>query len=125
MYAPVALWLLFFSAAGNAVSRAVSLSWETEYSRLEYEIVREKGASPWYSLPKVKDNVADPQALVYTTDNTPVDIAFRRTEALLENLEEMPDAPDLSAERNELEQLKEKLSNPSDPKEECPQLPTP
>ncbi len=83
----IVLCLMFGAMSVYGVSDAISSSWDVEYSRLQYEIQREKGDKPWYSLSKVKDFVYDEQALVTTSDNSPVGIALRRLEALLDDME--------------------------------------
>ena len=46
------------------------------------------------------------ESLILASDRDPVDVVLRRTEAMLVHIRTMPGAPDLSAQENELSQLK-------------------
>ena len=48
------------------------------------------------------------ESLILASDRDPVDVVLRRTEAMLVHIRTMPGAPDLSAQENELSQLKTK-----------------
>ena len=50
------------------------------------------------------------EALIAKDDRDPTDVILRRTEALLADIEELPDAPDLTARQEALAQLKAKVA---------------
>jgi len=64
--------------------------WEIQFVALEQDL-RRRG-----HIAKVAHQVLNRQSLIWETDRDPVDIALRRTRALLDDLEQMPGAPDLS-----------------------------
>jgi len=89
-------------------------AWGDEYQRLSYDLDPGNKVLRWYDESKVKDYVFNEQALITELDNSPLDIILRRTEALLNDLSQMDGAPDLSSERNQLNQLATEAPNASD-----------
>ena len=59
------------------------------------------------------DRIADqtflPESLILDTDRDPADIVYRRTAALLADLQAMPDAPNLSAQKTSLDAWKKQV----------------
>ncbi len=75
---------------------------ETE---LQYEALRRDIQRGGHILTH-SDQTFDEQALVLESDRDQADVVLRRTNALLEDLKQMPDAPDLSSLEKQLESLK-------------------
>lgn len=67
---------------------------------------RQLAASIQWNLPRLQREAQRPEALLLAGDRSPVDVVWRRTWALLEDLRARPDAPDLSAEAAALEALR-------------------
>ncbi|MHC5058678.1 MAG: HzsA-related protein, partial [Planctomycetota bacterium] len=63
-----------------------------------------KDSAKW-NMPRVEREALRREALILSTDRTPVDIILRRTRALLDDIVRMPKSPDLSSERSALEAL--------------------
>jgi len=74
----------------------------SEYRYLQKEIL----ASRDWGLKRLRLETLRQEALILESDKTPVDIAWRRTHALLADLKRMKNVPDLSGETSELETLK-------------------
>jgi hypothetical protein len=55
---------------------------------------------------KIADQTFLSESLILASDSNPTDVVLRRTEALLTHLKSMPSTSDLSAEENQLTQLK-------------------
>ena len=71
--------------------------WQEQHFQLDRQL---RGLEP---LPKgAADQVLDRHALIHDTDDDPLGVVLRRTEALLDHLAGMPEAPDLSAQRDDL-----------------------
>lgn len=82
---------------------AVSLSEvrDREFDELQRQILDR----PNWDNARLAREAHRPEALVLESDRTPVDIAWRRTRALLDHLSAMSNAPDLSREKAILETL--------------------
>jgi hypothetical protein len=72
-------------------TREVRAMWMHELSAIKRDMNR-----PWCRLEKSKDRVVNVHSLIHPRDRTPVDVAIRRTEALLDDLQTLRGAPDLS-----------------------------
>ena len=75
---------------------------ETE---LQYEVLRRDIQRRGHILTH-SDQTFDEQALVLESDRDQADVVLRRTNALLEDLKQTPDAPDLSSLEKQLDGLK-------------------
>jgi hypothetical protein len=78
-------------------------SWQVEYQRLQLEIAKLGPASAGYS--RLKKETLRQDALILASDKTPVDVALRRTRALLAHLKTLPGCPGLAAAATDLEAL--------------------
>ena len=78
-------------------------------ARAEYDLLAKqiKGSAKW-NMPRVEREVLRREALILSTDRTPVDIVLRRTRALLDDIGRMAKAPDLSAEAAALDALEKR-----------------
>ena len=63
-----------------------------------------------WNRPRLAKETLRQEALVLTTDKTPIDIVLRRTQALLKHLQSMPDGPVLKEEGSDLTTLQEKYT---------------
>ena len=72
-----------------------------EFTELQHQMA----ASVKWDRARLQRETVRPEALPLESDRTPVDVAGRRTKALLEHLRTMPGTPDLSAETAALESL--------------------
>jgi len=87
-------------AAAGQTRDAVLRDWEEQYWHLENQL---QGREP---LPKgAAEQVFDRHALVWASDGDPLGVVLRRTTALLEHLQGMPEAPDLSGHGRDLAAL--------------------
>ncbi len=73
-----------------------------EYADLQGEIA----ACKTWDMPRLEREAVRKDALILAGDRTPCDVVFRRTEALLRQLQSQPQAPDLAAEAAELAALR-------------------
>jgi hypothetical protein len=78
-------------------------SWQVEYQRLQLEIAKLGPRAPGYD--RLKKETLRQDALILGSDKTPVDVLFRRTQALLGHLKTLPGCPDLVTETETLEKL--------------------
>jgi len=69
------------------------------------ELQRQIAASKKWNRARLEKEVFRRAALIFDSDRTPVDIVLRRTQALLDDLRAMEQAPDLEKETGELEAL--------------------
>jgi hypothetical protein len=86
------------SAAGKSAAKASP----DEFTELQAQIAAH---SKW-NLPRLERETLRPEALILDSDQSPVDIVYRRTLALLNHLQSQPGAPDLSAEATALAALR-------------------
>lgn len=110
----IGLLALIIPAQTPAVSSMVEDAWADEYYRLSHDLDPDNKVMRWYGESKVKDYVWNQQAMITESDNSPLDIILRRTEALLNDIAQLEGAPDLSGERNQLDQLASQAQNASD-----------
>ncbi|MHC4541157.1 MAG: hypothetical protein ACYS74_15470, partial [Planctomycetota bacterium] len=81
--------------------------WDIEYLQLQKQIQEGKGLAP--SVGNVLDSkILDRHALIWSGDTNPVDVALRRTQALLEHVMTLKDAPDLSYLQKKLDEISKK-----------------
>ena len=92
---------LAFCAALLAVSLAAAPA-PDEFAELQRQIA----AGVMWDRARLQREAARPEASILHSDRTPLDVAWRRTKALLEDLRAMPGGPDLSAEAEALEALR-------------------
>ncbi|MEI7728382.1 MAG: hypothetical protein WCO56_02375 [Verrucomicrobiota bacterium] len=93
------LWVAQLSAAPIAS--------EAEYSELQREI---QGRSTW-SVTRIEAESHHREAMIFKSDATPVDVIWRRTRALLNDLSAMPAVPDLRNETSSLIALQPKVDS--------------
>jgi len=79
---------------------------ETE---LQYEILRRDVQRRGHIL-RHAEQTFNRQSLILESDRDPADVVLRRTKVLVEDLKQMPDAPDLSSHEKQLEGLQAKAS---------------
>ncbi|HSP43377.1 MAG TPA: hypothetical protein VLO11_10940, partial [Luteolibacter sp.] len=84
----------------------VAKSIDREFRELERQIA----ARGKWNNPRLELEVHRPQALVLQSDRSPVDIAWRRTHALLAHLRTMDGAPDFSSQTAALDALADRVS---------------
>ena len=75
---------------------------DREYRYLQRQIAKRPDAKRRQRLAR---EAFHPQALIWDTDRDPLDVAIRRTQALLANLQRPPDAPSLTTEATRLAEL--------------------
>ncbi len=73
------------------------------------ELLRQIMDRPNWNNERLAREAHRPEALVLASDKTPVDIVWRRTWALLDHLQRMDNAPDLSAEKAALNALRPRV----------------
>ncbi len=93
----VTLVLAMLAASASAASDP-----KAEFAYLKKQMASLKT----WKYDRVAKEAFHPQAMILKTDKTPVDIALRRTAALLADVRQMKGAPDLAAEAQALAQLK-------------------
>ncbi|MCX7048945.1 MAG: hypothetical protein NTX50_26095 [Candidatus Sumerlaeota bacterium] len=99
----VSLAMVTLAISGHAASakQKPAKDWD-EFAELQRQIAASKN----WNMPRLEKEALRREALIFASDKTPVDIALRRTSALLENIKGMKNAPDLSAEAAALNALK-------------------
>jgi len=81
--------------------------WDVEYLQLQKQIQEGKGLAK--SVGNTLDSkILDRHALIWSSDTSPVDVALRRTQALLGHVKTLKDAPDLSYLQKELDEISKK-----------------
>jgi hypothetical protein len=95
------LLFLVAGAAGAAGAADLTSEWRRQYADLQKEL----GRRDWYK--RVAAQVYDPQSLVWPEDRDAVDVALRRTEALLREVQALGPKYDLTAAAKELVRLKQ------------------
>jgi len=70
------------------------------------ELQQQIAARTAWNLPRLAREAHRPEALILQTDRTPLDVVLRRTAALLDHLQALPGAPDLSSEITALAALR-------------------
>jgi hypothetical protein len=107
---------LMISLVTGLTSSSVEAGWVEQYHQLEKEISNrhlqtEQGLAK-AGAEEPGAYILDRQALVWDSDRNPVDIQLRRTEALLNHLKTLPNAPNLEELENQLDELKSQISQP-------------
>jgi hypothetical protein len=99
------VFLVFFDIhylSAENLSKSVKEDWLTQYDELKKKI------STSHSLAKRTAEdvlIADKNALVLPTDRDPVDIVVRRTQAVIDHINQMRNAPDLSSLQRRLNDI--------------------
>jgi len=88
---------------GEELGSDVNLELLDEFLRLVRDIKQKA------RFDRIAEQTFMPESLIFDTDRDPADIAYRRTLALLTDLQTMPDAPDLSEQKTSLDALKEQV----------------
>ncbi len=97
------------SKAGQAASGLQNqMELEQQYRMLQFDLTRKE------RFKGLADQTFKQEALILEADRDPADVVLRRTSALLTDLQKRPQAPDLSAETQELATL-EKIGKELDP----------
>jgi hypothetical protein len=86
---------------------ALAQSIDREY----HELTRQIADRPNWNNPRLENEAHRPESLILATDRTPVDIAWRRTRALLAHLQTMDGAPDLTNHAAALDSLAVRVAN--------------
>ncbi|NQT40101.1 MAG: hypothetical protein HQ581_21595 [Planctomycetes bacterium] len=96
-------------AASNLPVSVLS-DWQSEYESLRTEIASARATPPTKTTAhhSTDDKILDKQALIWDTDRSPRDVAFRRTGALLQYLKNMPDGPDVSSWEKRLREIRDR-----------------
>ena len=91
----------------TAPSVLVAAEWESQYRVLQTQISSSRAARTAKATAhhSMDDKVLDKQSLIWDTDKSPFDVAFRRTGALLRHLRNMPDGPDVSQWHKRLQEI--------------------
>ncbi|MBF0430850.1 MAG: hypothetical protein HQK83_06195 [Fibrobacteria bacterium] len=88
------------------VSTEVVSDWEKQYSELQQQISQKKTlAKSSTTNSTIESQVYDKHSLILDEDNTPTDVAIRRTRALIDNLKNMPGIKDLTTLEAELDAI--------------------
>ncbi|MFA6245198.1 MAG: hypothetical protein WC655_29920, partial [Candidatus Hydrogenedentales bacterium] len=98
----------------------VSLSWCVSAFGDEFAVLQEdvrRHAEGQTDSARLAREALDPEALILDSDRDPLDVILRRSQALLDDLQGMPNAPDLSAAAKDLSELRAKCEAvpPGDP----------
>jgi hypothetical protein len=106
-----AVFLLFASSFVRAepvpdFQGMVAASIDREFRELE----RQLAARSKWNHPRLENEVHRKQALILDSDRSPVDIAWRRTHALLDHLQTMDGAPDFSSQAAALDALGDRVA---------------
>lgn len=86
--------------------------WELEYAGLRHEIDARSSKEALPKKTRSASHVLDPHSRIRETDKSPLDVVLRRTRALLNDIKQMPDAPDLSDLEQQLVQLESSGQDP-------------
>lgn len=81
-------------ALGSAAGKSGTTASPDEFTELQAQIA----AHAKWNQPRLQQETLRPEALILESDQSPADIVYRRTLALLHHLQTLPKAPDLSAE---------------------------
>ena len=90
----------------SQTSVAVKASWESDYSQLRQKLGQKAVLAKTSASMARGAQALDKQALLWDSDNTPLDVQLRRTEALINHLETLAGSPDLSSIESELQGIK-------------------
>jgi len=107
-----ATWLAVSSIAlsgeqAEATREEVRQAWGRQYDELA-ERIRD------FDENRPSPKVLDRRALILPSDKTPLDVVLRRTAALLEHLQALPDGPDLDAFQQRLGRIREQYDDDPD-----------
>ncbi len=97
---------LLLAWAGLALCPASGKSKVTASADEFTELQAQLAAHSTWNLPRLEKEALRPEALILAGDQSPVDVVYRRTRALLKHLQTQPGAPDLSAEAAALDKLR-------------------
>ena len=99
---------LFLSTAESAdvfdLTKEQAAEQQREYDSLKKDISNRK----WFD--KVAKQTLRPESLILKSDRDPLDVVLRRTEALLNRLDGLKNAPNLDADAKQLATLKDKVA---------------
>lgn len=100
--------ILALAAGSTAVEKVKIVEIKTEME-LQYELLRRDIQRRGHILGHVEQTF-DKQSLILDADRDPADVVLRRTKALVADLKQMPDAPDLSNYEKQLQGLQAESS---------------
>ena len=95
----------------------VRQAWEDDYASLMAALSKRDNPYALLRTGDARQDVAHIQSLLWEGDRTPVDVALRRTEALLQHLKTLPKAPNLAALEQQLAAAKSKNTQAENAKE--------
>jgi len=79
----------------SAVGDLVINAWKEDFDSIQNEIENARAPQALAKRAATESHVLDKQSLIWDSDRDPLDVALRRTEALLNDLSLKPKAPDL------------------------------
>ncbi|MCX6904850.1 MAG: hypothetical protein NTW03_15490, partial [Verrucomicrobia bacterium] len=91
------------------VTLACGPAWAGNASDEFSELQRQIATCATWDSPRLQREAQRRESLIFDSDRTPVDVVWRRTRALLEDLRARPAAPDFSVETRHLEALQAKV----------------
>ena len=107
----VGVILAGLSHAAEEMNEQLSRHWEFDRSQLRYQLEKRSRLSESAHKSRLEEFPNDIHALVLETDKTPTDLVLRRTRALLNQILQMANAPDLSQLDSELTELESRLQH--------------
>jgi len=105
------------STPAMEVSPDVRQSWEDDYASLKAALSKRDNPHALLRTGEERRDVAHIQSLLWESDRTAADVALRRTAALLQYLQNMPEAPDLGALEEQLAAAESRNDGAADDKE--------
>ncbi len=101
----------------RVVTAEVRQSWEEDYASLKTALARRDNPYALLRPGEERRDVADTQSLLWKSDQAPADVALRRTEAVLQSMKRLPNAPDLRALEIQLAGARSRNAGSTDDKE--------
>lgn len=95
---------LFAGSTAIAKNKTVKIKTATDSERAGYEILR-RDIQLRGHISRHSGQTFNRQSLILESDRDPLDVVLRRTKALVEDLKQMPETPDLSKHENQLKDL--------------------
>ncbi|MBF0432796.1 MAG: hypothetical protein HQK83_16040 [Fibrobacteria bacterium] len=105
----VIILLMGASTATGKTSTTLLSDWEEQYADLQQQIAQKRSlAKTSANTSTLESQTFDRQALILDEDASPLDVALRRTRALIAQLKTMPGINDLSALEAQLHEIESK-----------------
>ncbi|MBF0433000.1 MAG: hypothetical protein HQK83_17080, partial [Fibrobacteria bacterium] len=100
------LLILGLQLAVTKTSSQILSDWNEQYENLQNQIMQKKALTKSSAISaRIESQVYDKQALILNEDNTPTDVALRRTRSLINHLKTLPGVKDLSSLEAELDAI--------------------